>query len=291
MRTASLTALTTLALGSVLVAGTTPAVAAHGGLTVTGLTVNDRLVTFTANAPEEILSTTRVTGVAGDLQSIDFRPATGDLYGVGVEDGVGTIYTIDTATGAATEVPGSPALPVSGEVSIDVNPVADALRIVDSTGTNLRVPFGSLALVVDGTLAYAATDAAAGTTPSVSAAAYTNSVAGATSTALYDLDAAVGNLVLQAANPGTLTTVGALPQAGKVAFSGFDIYKRETALGGQQWAFVSLFDKGRTTFYEIDLATGAAKTFAANPADPASGTDIGSRPHVTDIALAPAQGV
>ena len=54
---------------------------------------------------------------------------------------------------------------------------------------------------------------------------------------------------------------------------------------------MSLFDKGRTTFYEIDLATGQPRHSLTNPADPASGTAIGSRPHVTDIALAPAQGV
>jgi hypothetical protein len=50
---------------------------------------------------------------------------------------------------------------------------------------------------------------------------------------------------------------------------------------------VSLFDKGRTTFYEIDLSTGQPITAA--PPVPGSGKQIGTRPHVTDIALAPAQ--
>ena len=283
-RPLALTSLTGLALTGVLVATTVPAAAAHGALVVTGLTASDRLVTFKASDVGTVLSEVPVTGLADgeDLQAIDFRPRTGALYGVATSDAGGRLYTIDPATGAATAVAGAPLLPVAGEVSIDVNPVADALRIVDSTGTNLRVPFATLALFRDGDLRY--TD---GTTsaPAIGGVAYTNSVAMPSGTALYDLDAALDTLVRQDANPGTLTTIGALPEGTKAQATGFDIYTRTT--DGVNWAFVSLFDKGRTTFWEIALTSGGEVT--ATPAVPASGDDIATRPHVTDIALAPAQ--
>lgn len=290
MRTNALALLTTLAVGGSLLAGTGPAVAAHGGLTVTGLTADERLVTFKANDPGTVLSSVRVTGVEGDLQSVDFRPATRGLYGVSVAPDGGRLYLIDPATGVASRV-GSTVLGLAGNVSIDVNPVVDRLRVVSDDGTNLRVnpDTGALA-ATDGRLAYVAGDAQEGTTPRVGGVAYSNNDnKPETSTTLYDLDAVVGQLARQdPPNAGGLQSVGALPQPTKAQATGFDVYTRES---GVNWAFVSLVDKGRSTFYEIDLATGAAKTFAANPADPASGTVIGGRPFVTDIALLPAQGV
>ncbi len=296
MRTRSLTlsALTALALGGTLAATTTPALAAHGNLTITGLTANERLVTFKANAPGTILSEVKVTGVAGDLQGIDFRPATGGLYGVGVTDQGGTVYTIDPVTGAATAVPGAPLLPVAGAVSIDVNPAADALRVVDSTGTNLRLRFSDNVLFTDGDLGYLPGDANAGAAPTVGAIAYTNNQT-RTGTVLYDLDTALGALAVQdPPNAGGLTTVADFDEPTKTQATGFDIYQREPAADGtprQTWAFVSVVDKGRSTFYELDLATGETKVFAPNPGDPASGTVIGGRPFVTDLAVRPAQGV
>ena len=103
---------------------------------------------------------------------------------------------------------------------------------------------------------------------------------------LFDVDAALDQLALQnPPNAGTLTRVGDLGQPTKAQATGFDIYTRTST--GTNWAFVSLFDKGRTTFYEIDLATGQPITVTAPV--PGSGKDIATRPHVTDIALAPNQ--
>jgi hypothetical protein len=286
---------TALAAAGVLVALAVPASAAHGRLVVTGLTVSERLVTFAANNPGTLLSEVEVTGFAGDLQSIDFRPRNGLLYGLATTEAGGTLYTVDPVSGVATPVLGAPTFPVSGAVSIDVNPAADALRVVDSTGTNLRLRFSDLALLTDGPLNYVAGDRNEGVAPTVGAIAYTNNLTRA-GTKLYDLDTALGQLALQdPPNAGGLQSVGTgLPQASRTQFTGFDIYEREPAADGtprQTWAFVSLVDKGRSTFYEIDLATGQAKFFAAAPADPASGAVIGGRPFVTDIALKPAQGV
>ena len=279
------TALTLLTAAACVVALATPASAAHGALTVTGLTANDRLVTFAASDPGTILSTVKITGLAegDDVAAIDFRATTGGLYAVVTSDRDGArLFVVDPATGAATRV-GTTTLPISGSVSIDFNPTVDLLRVVSDDGTNLRVsPVTGAVTAVDGDLVYGT-----GEQPGIGDVAYTNNdTNAATGTMLFDVDAALDQLALQnPPNAGTLTRVGALGQPTKAQATGFDVYTRTST--GTNWAFVSLFDKGRTTFYEIDLATGRPITVTAPV--PGSGKDIATRPHVTDIALAPGQ--
>ena len=77
--------------------------------------------------------------------------------------------------------------------------------------------------MADSALAYAAGDANAGKAPFVVAAAYTNSVAGATATQLFGLDTARDALVLQSPpNDGVLRTVGRLG-FDAVSPAGFDV--------------------------------------------------------------------
>ena len=285
MRTARSATLLALALAGAALA--VPASANHGGLLVTGLTQDDRLVTFFADSPDDIESTVKVTGLGegDDLATLDFRPATGGLYGVSQSDAGAKLWLIDPSSGAATQVGGPYA--VAGELALDVNPVVDRLRLVSSDGTNLRLNPNDGALVAkDGTLAYAPADARAGSAPEVAGVAYTNNRPGTTTTTLYDIDAAVDQLTTQVPpNSGTLNSVGSLPGATKAGKTGFDIYTRTT--DGVNWAFVSLFDKGRTTFYELDLTTGGERQDALRVAG--TGTVIGGRNHVTDIAVRPAQ--
>lgn len=289
MRTLS----TALAVAGLLGAAlAVPASADHGTLTVTGLTTTERLVTFTANAPGRLRSDVAVTGVAGDLQSVDFRPSDGALYGVAVSAGTGRLYRIDPRTGAARRV-GSTDLRVAGRVSIDVNPDVDKLRVVTSSGQNLRVDLdtGRLA-ATDARLTYSATDRAARSTPEVAGVAYTeNDKAKGTPTKLYDLDAAAGTLLVQAPpNDGVLRTVGRLPQQTRTATTGFDVYTRTNG-SGTDWAFVSLVDRGVTRFYELDLRSGAATKVPSAPANPANGAVVGGRVLLTDLAVRPAQGL
>jgi hypothetical protein len=280
------TALTLLAAAASVIALAAPASAAHGALTVTGLTANDRLVTFAASDPGTILSTVRITGLADgdDVAAIDFRPSTGGLYAVVTSEREGArLFLVDPATGAATRV-GTASLAISGNVSIDFNPTVDLLRVVSDDGTNLRVsPVTGAVTTVDGPLSYAT-----GEQPGIGDVAYTNNDGdAATGTMLFDVDAALDQLALQAPpNAGTLTRVGPLGQPTKAQATGFDVYTRTNG-ARTNWAFVSLFDKGRTTFYEIDVTTGLPITSAAPV--PGSGQQIATRPHVTDIALAPAQ--
>ena len=79
------------------------------------------------------------------------------------------------------------------------------------------------AVTVDGNLAFAAGDVNASTNPTVTAAAYTNAIAGATATQLFDIDAALDVLTLQnPPNNGTLTTIGKLG-IDVDSLAGFDI--------------------------------------------------------------------
>jgi Domain of unknown function (DUF4394) len=174
---------------------------------------------------------------------IDMRPANGQLYALG---STSRLYTLNMANGAATLVgTGALTTALSGtEFGFDFNPTVDRIRLVSNSGQNLRLH--------PETGAVAAVDAALnGGTPSVSAAAYTNNFAGATTTILYVLDAMNKKLYVQnPPNNGTLTT----PVDLNVSFfssNGFDI-------GGTSGrAFAILSDENTTKLYQLNLTTGA----------------------------------
>ncbi|BCM93026.1 hypothetical protein IAD21_04913 [Abditibacteriota bacterium] len=234
-----------------------------------GLTTGNSLVGFDTAYPETLTSgPTAISNVgAGEtLLGIDFRPANGLLYAVS-KDGsnVGRIYTINTATGAATLVTSlsadpadstSPYTTLSGtEFGIDFNPVPDRLRLVSNTGQNLRINVSTGLVTTDTALAYAVGDTNAAATPDVTANAYTNSVAGATSTTLYGIDFGTKALVIQnPPNNGTLNTVGLTGVSDAIEISGFDI----DPLTNQGFAtFTSTTFPNNSFLYKINLVTGA----------------------------------
>ena len=136
---------------------------------------------------------------------------------------------------------------------------------------SLRVNVDDGKATVDGSLKYAETDAAKGTTPKVGAGAYTNSVAGTKETALYDIDGATGMLVKQAPpNDGILTGIGKLGVKldGPIAF---DILADGKG-GNTGW----LLAGGQ--LHTVDLATGAAKVV---------GPIAGLSGAISDIAILP----
>lgn len=218
-----------------------------------GLTASNNLIRFNTARPNIILSTTPITGLqAGEnLLGIDFRPATGQLYGLG---STSRIYTINTATGAATNV-GVLTTTLSGtDFGIDFNPVPDRFRIVSSTGQNLRANPNDGTNVVDGTLAYAAGDSNAGQTPTITGAAYTNSFGGATSTTLYDIDSNLDILAIQnPPNNGTLNTVGALG-VNTTNQVGFDI----STVGNAAFAAFQINGEMSSKLFAVSLTTGSA---------------------------------
>jgi hypothetical protein len=241
-----------LSIGFLGVAGflamATPAQAAP----LIGLVGSSTLIGFDSAAPGTVTSTLTVTGLNGEsLNGIDFRPSNGQLYAIG---GAGGLYTIDTATGAATAV--GPGVPVgTGSVGFAFNPVPDAIRVVTSEDLNLRVNPNTGTTTTDAPLSYAAGDVNAGGNPTVTAAAYTNQVAGTvTSTTLYGIDAGTRSLVLQSPpNNGVLTTIGLLGLMNISAEIGFDIE------GGTGAAFASFVTgNSASRLYSINLSTGAA---------------------------------
>lgn len=224
------------------------------------------LVTVSSSAPGTVLGSVAVTGlgVGQTIAGIDYRPAAPRiLYAI---SNVGQLYTINARTGVATMV-GTPPLPTISAVGFDFNPTVDRLRIVTQVGQNVRAnpDTGALA-ATDGALAYAPTDTNAGAIPTVAAAAYTNNVAGATSTTLYVLDtrgalaparlATQGNATVSP-NSGQLFTVGSTGVT-SLGVSGFDI-----GATGQSLATFTDPVTRVTSLYAINLTTGAATLVGA----------------------------
>ena len=262
-------ALAAVALMSVL--ATTP-VAATGskdpGLKVFGLTADQQLVKFRSNRPERL----RVIGVVSPLQApdtslvgIDFRVQDGLLYGVG---NAGGIYTIDTTTATPTWVSQlTEALDAGALFGVDFNPLADRLRIVSSTGQNLRhnVKDPAFVTLVDADLTYTQPPIVPAaytpvTTLGVTGAAYTNNDLDTnTGTTLFDIDTALDQVVIQSPpNNGILVATGKLT-VDTDAPVGFDIYTRlKKSVASGNSGFASLMVGGVSGFYRVSLLTGMA---------------------------------
>ena len=137
-----------------------------------------------------------VQGADGKLVGIAVRPADGKLYGL---TDTGQIVTIDTTTGQAMQVSRlGEKIDTGARTAIRFNPVVDRLRVVGINGNNYRIHVDTGAVTTDKPLRYADGSPQAGQTPMVTAAAYTNAMAGAKETALYTLDPRLGQVNLQA---------------------------------------------------------------------------------------------
>jgi hypothetical protein len=255
-----------------------PAGAQAPSQTLYGLTTNDRLVTFTSDNPRDIVDNVRIRGLDSreSLIGIDRRPANGALYGVAQSRSGASLYTIDTSSGFATFVarlvsaptltnPNRTPVKLAGdEFGFDVNPAADAIRIVSDTGQNLRVipsprvgP-GGVMLQTGDTFTDGALNRAGVVATGVTAAAYLNNDNDpATGTTLYDIDASLDTLNIQnPPNDGTLALVAplGLPTRAK---AGFDIVTQN----GTNTAYAALSQRGRrggqvSRLVLVDLNTG-----------------------------------
>ncbi|MBI1918453.1 MAG: DUF4394 domain-containing protein, partial [Planctomycetes bacterium] len=211
------------------------------------------LLRFSAAAPGTILGTTPITGLVGGetIAGIDFRPATGQLYGLSSQS---RLYVINPFTGAATQVGSSGAFTLNGtSFGFDFNPVPDRIRVTSDADQDLRLnPNDGTLTSNDPPLAYALGDPNFGVNPNVVGSAYTNSVAGTTTTTLYDIDSNLDILAIQnPPNNGTLNTVGPLG-VDTSDVVGFDI------VPGSNTALATLTVGGVSSLYTINLTTGAA---------------------------------
>ncbi len=229
------------------------------------------------------------------ILAIDYRPADNAIYGIGSTSRLYKI-TVTSSAATATVVGTGPLSPVlSGSVAaFDFNPVADRLRIVTTSGQNLRVNPADATVTVDGAI-----NGVVGAR--ITGCAYTNNVKTAVTTELYSLDVAAQNLYKQEPNSGALTLVGTtgltplpttnsaylaaynttLTNAGINATGGFDIAPSGVALAvftsnvvpaipinglavGNPLTAVSA-NNGLLTLYQIDLATGKALDLGVVP--------------------------
>ncbi len=217
-----------------------------------GLTDNNQLYKYnakTTNTPDAAIS---ITGLmAGEkMLSIDFRPSTGQLYGLGNSS---RLYQINLNSGVATAIGATSFSPfIIGDVAnIDFNPTVDRVRLVTNSGQNIRLH--------PETGVVAATDLAINgiANPSINSIAYTNSIAGATLTDLFDIDFNTKKLYKQnPPNDGTLVEVGTL----NINFegkAGFDINADNSK------ALLTCKTGGVVKLYTINT-TNAQTTFISN---------------------------
>jgi hypothetical protein len=213
-----------------------------------------------------------VTGLDGKLIGIDFRPSQSStstynnptgLYGL---TDTGKLYTL--AFNGTTFVPtlvSSLTLRFDGgfQSLTDFNPVVDALRVIGSNDQNYAVvnSNGNLNVTAQQTaITYAAGDPQAGKDPNLTAGAYNNNVAGATTTIFYGLDYATESLVTiaditngsSATGGGRLKTIGRLVDTqgqpiNILPEAGIDVYTDAT-LGN-----AALISNGQTVYF-VNLA-------------------------------------
>jgi hypothetical protein len=251
------------------------------------------LVRFDSATPGTVTTVGAFSGiVAGHaLRSIDFRPATGQLYAISTSTSnlaAAQLYTVNLSTGALTPV-GS-GLTLTGNsnarVEMDFNPVADRIRIVTggSTANSFRAHPDTGALVAaDTALSWSPGDPNAAFAFSIIGGAYSNNVAGATSTTLYGWDYNTDSLLTIGGTGGTPSPNGGVMFSidqpvsaitGNAAL-GMDISGATGVLyvthdDPDTGAFMSLFTR--------NLGTGAETLIGAYPA---------SNLFIVDISVAP----
>lgn len=221
---------------------------------------NNTLISIQHTTPGQIVSSVVISGLAlGEvIRGIDFRPASAQIYAITSGN---RLFTINPATGVALQVgAGFPNTPLQGtNVGFDFNPVADRIRVTTDLRENLRFnPDTGGFVSADTLLAYAAADVNASQTPTVTAVAYTNSIAFSPGTTLYGIDAGLNTLVRQGSlngsptspNSGTLFTIGSLGVDAGLD-TNFDISSVTPGI-----AFATIRSSAGTDLYEIDLSTG-----------------------------------
>lgn len=231
-------ALSSLVLGGCFSDDDTPAMSAGD---VFLLTDANQLASLNRDNPTQLRTSTQLNGFMtnGEVAiGMDFRPFNGNLYVVTKDaSDVGRVYTANTTTGALTFIatlvadpaddsPGNAAYAtlLGDNFGVDFNPAADALRVVSDAGQNLRIFLDNDRRATK-TAGQTITDLEINGGPAnaeTTGAAYTNSFDGTSGTRLFDIDTVNNRLVLQSANPGTLTDIAPLGVTA-TAVNGFDI--------------------------------------------------------------------
>ena len=232
------------------------------GLTYSNPAGVQALIRFDSATPG-VTSSVNIAGLmANDLLiGIDRRPSDGLLYGISYNSQAftGRIYTLDPLAGAANlhstlfADPSDTTAPFPYQSmfgtglnsGVDFNPVVDRLRVVSSSGTNLRINVDTGAVQLDAPATYPVGDPGNPfQTPFgavIGAVAYSNNFAGAATTVLTGVDGgrAPDHLV-------TFTN----PNGGVIASTGID---------------VQFFQSGVNIEYDISGLTGLSYLVGSGP--------------------------
>jgi hypothetical protein len=215
-----------LLIAATALTGAAVAAPEAGASTVAALTGDRTLLLINTSGNPRVTRTVNV-GVSGRLAGIDVRASNGLLYGVTT---TGQIVVIDPQNGTTTAAGNLTVALPNTPISVDINPVADAIRIVGANGLNLRHPFATGTTVTDTPLNFPSPQPFGDTTPGVVAIAYSNPIPGAnvpgtTATQLFDIDTNPPAIYLQLPpNSGTLQPLARLGAAlGDDSTFGFDI--------------------------------------------------------------------
>ncbi|MGD9531353.1 DUF4394 domain-containing protein [Pseudonocardia sp.] len=258
---------TAVAAAAVVVATAPAALASAPGLAAVALSERGHsLVALTTDEPGDTAPIGLIKGYGlGDtlLVGIDHHPRTGALVGVG--DG-GGIYRVDAGTAALTRI-GCLTVPLDGRFfGVDVDPAANALRIVSDTGQNLRHPFTGTSDVP----ALTTVEDAPLDREGISGVAYTGSAH------VFGVDTIADRLV--AVGPsGDVTGLGEPGELGDlVGSAGLDIHTATTPDGTRDSAFAVVRRPGMPLLLAVDLADGTASRIGRFDID------------VVDLAVVPA---
>jgi Domain of unknown function (DUF4394) len=106
---------------------------AAANIQLIGLTDNNTLISFDSNRPNNARRV-GVTGIAGNLVVVDFRPKDGMLYGL---TDTNNIYTINPDTGVA-DLKSTLNMDIKAGMGIggDFNPTPDRLRLAGGNNQN-----------------------------------------------------------------------------------------------------------------------------------------------------------
>ena len=178
-----------------------------------GLEANNTLFTFDSATPGTTTTVGVLSGVLINqtIVGIDFRPATKELVAMSFDTAnrTGYLYRVNTTTAMLTVIGSGFALPADttgSDWAFDFNPLVDRIRAVNGTS------FRNFRLNPD-TGGLAGTDTNVNPGVSLVGAAYSNNVAGATSTTLFVYNATTDHL-------GTLGGVGGVPSPNGGLFLG-----------------------------------------------------------------------
>jgi hypothetical protein len=226
-----------------------------------GLTADNQLLLFRSDSPSNLQGAVTVSGLAtGEtLLGIGYQETLGRIYALGSTN---RLYVVNPITGAALPVstlPFSP--PLNGDAfAFAVDNTTNLARSYSSSGQNLTVSIVTGQGAGTGaSYAYDPSDPGTGTTPVLSALAYTVPPAGSQGAAgLYAIDSARSALVTAPTSQALIRTIGDLgvQTAGP---AGLVLTRAGTAM-----AALRTSADGNPQLYDLDIATGKATPISSD---------------------------